>query len=53
MSVANKEILLELRGVKTFFPIRSGFFNKITDHVKAVNDIDLDIYRGEIGRAHV
>ncbi len=47
MSVANKEILLELRGVKTFFPIRSGFFNKITDHVKAVNDIDLDIYRGE------
>lgn len=47
MSVANKEILLELRGVKTFFPIRSGFFNKVTDHVKAVNDIDLDIYRGE------
>lgn len=42
-----KEVLLKLRGVKTFFPIRSGFFNKITDHVQAVNNIDLDIYRGE------
>lgn len=42
-----KEILLELRGVKTFFPIRSGFFNKITDYVQAVNDINLDVYKGE------
>ncbi len=43
----NREVLLQLRGVKTFFPIRSGFFNRVTDHVKAVNDVDLDIYRGE------
>lgn len=42
-----KEVLLELRGVKTFFPIRSGFFNKVSDYVQAVNDIDLDIYKGE------
>lgn len=42
-----REVLLELRGVKTFFPVRSGFFNKVTDYVQAVNDIDLDIYRGE------
>lgn len=42
-----KDVLLELRGVKTFFPVRSGFFNKVTDYVQAVNDIDLDIYRGE------
>lgn len=42
-----KEVLLKLRGVKTFFPVRSGFFNKVTDYVQAVNDIDLDIYRGE------
>ena len=43
----SKEVLLQLRGVKTFFPVRSGFFNKVTDHVQAVNDVDLDIYRGE------
>ena len=42
-----KEVLLQLRGVKTFFPVRSGFFNKVTDYVQAVNDIDLDIYKGE------
>ena len=43
----SKEVLLQMRGVKTFFPVRSGFFNKVTDHVQAVNDVDLDIYRGE------
>ncbi len=42
-----KEVLLTLKGVKTFFPVRSGFFNRVTDHVKAVNDIDLTIYKGE------
>ncbi len=47
MEEQKREVLLELRGVKTYFPIRSGFFNRVTNHVKAVNDIDLDIYRGE------
>ena len=47
MSEEKKEVLLELRGIKTFFPVRSGFFNKVTDYVQAVNSVDLDIYRGE------
>ena len=42
-----KEVLVELRGVKTFFPIRCGLMNKVKDYVRAVNDINLDIYRGE------
>ena len=42
-----KEVLLQLRGVKTFFPVRGGFFNKVQDYVQAVNDINLDVYRGE------
>ena len=45
--IENKEILVSLRGVKTFFPIRGGLMNKVKDYVRAVNDIDLDIYRGE------
>ena len=45
--MSEKKVLLELRGVKTFFPVRGGFFNKVRDHVQAVNDVDLDIYRGE------
>ena len=47
MEATKKDVLLELRGIKTYFPVRTGFFNRVTDHVKAVNDIDLDIYRGE------
>ena len=42
-----KDVLLELRGVKTFFPICGGFFNRVQGYVQAVNDVDLDIYRGE------
>lgn len=45
--MSEKKVLLELRGVKTFFPVRGGFFNKVRDHVQAVNDVDLDIYKGE------
>lgn len=44
---SNKEVLVQLKGVKTYFPVRSGFFNKVVDHVQAVNDVDLTIYRGE------
>lgn len=47
MEQSKKEVLLELKGMQTHFPIKSGFFNKTSKYVKAVNDIDLTIYRGE------
>lgn len=43
----NKEVLLEIKGAKTYFPIKAAMFKKPTKFVKAVNDIDLTIYRGE------
>lgn len=43
----NREVLLELKGVQTFFPIKADMFKKPTKFVKAVNNIDLTIYRGE------
>ncbi|WP_066892313.1 ABC transporter ATP-binding protein [Clostridium nigeriense] len=43
----NKEVLLELKGLQTHFPIKDGMFKKPTKFVQAVNDIDLTIYRGE------
>ena len=43
----NKEVLLELKGLQTHFPIKAGMFKKPTKFVQAVNDIDLKIYRGE------
>lgn len=43
----DKEVLLEIKGAKTYFPIKSGMFKKPSKFVKAVNDVDLKIYRGE------
>ncbi len=43
----SKEIILKLRGVKTYFPIQKGVFKRTAGYVKAVDGIDLDVYRGE------
>jgi len=39
--------LLELRGVKMWFPIRGGFWGKTRSHTRAVDGVDLGIWRGE------
>jgi oligopeptide/dipeptide ABC transporter ATP-binding protein len=44
----NNDVLVRMRGVKTYFPVRKGVFRHETGHVKAVDGVDLDIYRGEI-----
>lgn len=43
----NKEVLVELRHLKKFFPVNKGLFKKTKGVVKAVNDVDLCIYKGE------
>ena len=42
-----KDPLLEVRNLKTWFPIRSGFFARTHDYVRAVNDVSFDVYPGE------
>jgi len=44
---AASEPLLSVRDLHKHFPIRSGFFQRQTGAVRAVNDISLDIYPGE------
>jgi oligopeptide/dipeptide ABC transporter ATP-binding protein len=41
------EALINLKGVKTFFPNRKTVVGKVVSWIKAVDDIDLDIIRGE------
>ncbi len=41
------EKLLELKHLKKYYPIRGGIMRRTINSVKAVDDIDLDIYRGE------
>ena len=43
----NKEALLTIKGLKTYFPVKGGFMGKTQNYVQAVNDIDLTIYKGE------
>ena len=42
----SQEVLLELRGVSKFFPIRGGIFGGLKGQVKAVEDITLNVRRG-------
>src|SRR5215207_5829767 len=43
----DSDVLLELRDHKMHFPIKQGFFSRTVGHVKAVDDVDLKIRRGE------
>lgn len=40
--------ILTLRDVEVHFPIRTGVLKRVTAHVRAVDGIDLDVYRGEV-----
>ncbi len=40
-------LLLDVQGLKKYFPIRRGLFKKVVGHVKAVDDINLFIRDGE------
>jgi oligopeptide/dipeptide ABC transporter ATP-binding protein len=40
--------LLQTEHLSTFFPVRGGFFKKVTNYVKAVQDVSIHIDAGEI-----
>ncbi|MFJ7935272.1 ABC transporter ATP-binding protein [Sporosarcina sp. NPDC096371] len=46
-SQVGHEVLLELQGVKKYFPIKGGILSKVQGHVKAVEDVSLKLYEGE------
>ncbi|MBC7863206.1 MAG: ABC transporter ATP-binding protein, partial [Bacteroidia bacterium] len=39
--------ILELRNIKTYFPLGKSMFGKTTSFVKAVDDVSFDVYEGE------
>ncbi len=42
-----QELLVEVRGLKMWFPIRRGVLQRHVGDVRAVDGLDFDIYRGE------
>nr|WP_077702122.1 dipeptide ABC transporter ATP-binding protein [Virgibacillus dokdonensis] len=45
--LTQKDILLEVRNLKKYYPIHTGFFKRKTGDVKAVDDISLTLRKGE------
>jgi oligopeptide transport system ATP-binding protein len=39
--------LVEVRGLRTWFPVRSGVVSRVVGHVHAVDGVDLAIHQGE------
>jgi len=44
----SKEIVLEARNLKVWFPIRRGLLRRVGDYVRAVDDVSVKIHTGEI-----
>ena len=42
-----QEPIMKIKNLKTYFPIRNGFFGGITSYVKAVDEVTFDVYPGE------
>ncbi len=44
----SKDVILEARNLKVWFPVRRGLLRRIDDHVRAVDDVSIKIHQGEI-----
>jgi peptide/nickel transport system ATP-binding protein len=40
--------LLKLKDICTWFPVRKGVFGKVQGHIKAVDGVSFDVYKGEV-----
>lgn len=45
--MSSADNLLEVRGLKMYFPIRKGLFSQVAGYVKAVDGVSFNIKRGE------
>ena len=43
----SKKPVLKIKNLKTYFPLKGGFFGGITGYVKAVDNVSFDVYPGE------
>ncbi len=46
-TAANGQVLLEVKHLQKYFPIKKGFFKRVVGHVRAVDDVNFYINEGE------
>lgn len=46
-SMYAKQPVLQIKNLKTYFPLKKNFFGKVTEEVKAVDDVTFDVFPGE------
>ncbi len=47
MKERKDEVLLKVQNLKTYYPIKGGFFKRTVGNVKAVDDVSFEILKGE------
>lgn len=47
MVESQQDVLLEIKGLKKYYPVKKGIFKKTVGYVKAVDGVDFTINRGE------
>lgn len=45
--MSKDNVLLEIKGLKKYFPIRAGLLRRVAGHVRAVDDVSFQIKKGE------
>ena len=45
--MSDRSVLMEIRNLKKYFPIKKGFWNKTAGYVKAVDDVSFYVEEGE------
>src|SRR5687768_16256554 len=43
-----EESILEVRGLKKYYPIERGFMRRVVGMVKAVDDVSFTLHKGEV-----
>jgi len=47
-SAPKSDLLLEVKNLRKYFPIRGGIFSRVVANVKAVEDVSFNVQRGEV-----